>query len=580
MQRNFLYFYIFVLAFLGCEINGLEDVWQDATALMVFLSVSFLIISSVEIYNSPEKENLPGKSEIFLFLFLIWSASTFYFSVNPDLTSFPAMKCLGALAFGLGLFLYLENKNQLTQVWLVSFVFAGILGTSGVIERFFPLFIIEQLASVSSSKSLFVNPNFYSCYLLLHIPVGIYLYFRTSSAFTKNLIGIGWIFSLVALGLSDSQAAQLITGMQIIATILYFQAHKEPERAKLVGLAALVAFLIFFNLVHLIPGANAFSPEIGVAAPKIEGAWLFSHVGVRLRFWLGAWRIFCEHWLIGGGLWTYSNLYPFTGLLEVYEEGITSRVPPHAHNLYLQTAAESGLIGLALLAGCLIFLFKDSLKIVIQKKRETRDFSFFLLCSVSGFLIHNISESNWLNSLFIYYFVLLVVSMGLLYRESTAQVYNGSLFLKKSFTLPSIFFVALLIGFALSNYYKYNQIIFKNLPFSQTPSDIEYELRRAKNLCKQCGSPYYLSGFAKIEEYKKIKNPELLNEAQKEFSEALFRNPYNPEINMFQGDIYNLQRRKEDAKRSYKAAMKHPWYTLSALERIKTLEKKRSSVEP
>ena len=79
--------------------------------------------------------------------------------------------------------------------------------------------------------------------------------------------------------------------------------------------------------------------------------------------------------------------------------------------------------------------------------------------------------------------------------------------------------------------------------------------------------------MAKLGRYQTTKNNELLNEAQKEFSEALVRNVYNPKINMLQGDIYLLQGNKKDAKRSYEMAMKHPWFALQAKDKLNTFAK-------
>jgi predicted Zn-dependent protease len=68
--------------------------------------------------------------------------------------------------------------------------------------------------------------------------------------------------------------------------------------------------------------------------------------------------------------------------------------------------------------------------------------------------------------------------------------------------------------------------------------EYETELNLAKNLCERCARPRYLYGLAKYEQYMISKKTEYLNEAQKEFSAAVARNPYNPKINMLQGDIY------------------------------------------
>ena len=42
---------------------------------------------------------------------------------------------------------------------------------------------------------------------------------------------------------------------------------------------------------------------------------------------------------------------------------------------------------------------------------------------------------------------------------------------------------------------------------------------------------------------------------------------------MLQGDIYLLQGNKKDARQSYKMAMKHPWFTLQAKDKLNTFAK-------
>ena len=103
--------------------------------------------------------------------------------------------------------------------------------------------------------------------------------------------------------------------------------------------------------------------------------------------------------------------------------------------------------------------------------------------------------------------------------------------------------------------------------------EYESELNLAKNLCESCGGPRYLLGLAKFGQYRATKKTEFLNEAQKEFSEALVRNFYNPKINLLQGDIYLLQGNKKDARQSYTMAMTHPWFTLQAQAKLNTFAK-------
>lgn len=434
------------------------------------------------------------------------------------------------------------------------------------------LVVLPVRLPVVGSESLFTNQNYYSCYLLLHIPIGIYLYFKTPASFSKNLIGLGWIIILVALGVSESLAAQLIAALQIGVSVLYFLVHKRPTQAKVVALTSFVAFIIFIGLIRLIPLGNGSSPEIAISAPGVESDWLSNHVGLRLRYWLAGWRIFCDHWLFGSGLWTYYEVFPYTGMLEVYDKPIYNMVPSHAHSFYFQTLAETGFIGIVLLFSCLIFLFRSNIKLIIETKKHPLDLNFFLLVSTVGYLIHNISEYNWLNSLFVYYFVLLIVSMGYLSRVNSPQAY-GLISLRKVFVLPSVLLLALVVGFSGVYFYKHYQIKLKPVYLKQTMDEYESELNLAKNLCESCGGPRYLLGLAKLDQYRASKNNELLNEAQKEFSEALVRNVYNPKINLLQGDIYLLQGNIKDARQSYTMAMTHPWFTLQAQAKLNTFAK-------
>ena len=48
---------------------------------------------------------------------------------------------------------------------------------------------------------------------------------------------------------------------------------------------------------------------------------------------------------------------------------------------------------------------------------------------------------------------------------------------------------------------------------------------------------------------------------------------FSSKINMLQGDIYLLQGNKKDARQSYKMAMKHPWFTLQAKDKLNTFAK-------
>ena len=172
--------------------------------------------------------------------------------------------------------------------------------------------------------------------------------------------------------------------------------------------------------------------------------------------------------------------------------------------------------------------------------------------------------------MFVYYFVLLTLSIGYLYRKNAFEPFSFLTFRKKYF-LPVYLFFVILVSFPVVSFYKYNQIIINPEISLQTQAQFEDKLNQAISLCESCWRPRYLFGVAKINRYQKTKKIELLNEAQKHLSEALARNPYSPKITMLQGNIYILQNKNKEAILSFEMAKKHPWYRSQALEKIKSL---------
>lgn len=585
MQKLFLYFYLFVLSFYGAEIKGIKNGLYDTYELMVFYSLLFLVISLIEFLKYKYKEINIRNSESFLFLFLLWSAGTFYISINADLSFSPAMKCLGAIAFGLALLIYLKDSEKLNKIWQLSFIFAGIHAVSGIIQKFFPYFLPEYPIEFLNSRSIFLTANYFSCFLIIHIPIGLYLFINEKIKFTKILVGISWISILIALGFSNSLAAQLIAGMQLFSIVIYFGILKNFKIVKLVSWASIVAIIIYLGLLQLVADFKPHSvftsiqPKI-LTSNQVSISWYDEHVLPRIVYAWGGWKIFTENWLAGGGLWTYRELYPFTGLAEAYQsQRFIVKSPQHAHSFYSQIAGETGIIGLILLSGNIFYLFWNSFKKLNNEKTKNLNFPFFLLISISGYLIHNIGEYNWLNSHFVYYYVLLTVSMGYFERESHIETQNSIVSTNKSGPLSSkilpisIVFFIVFTGFTLSKYYQYNQIILKKVLESESLDEIEQQLSLSKRLCKRCGMPHYLSGFANFTEGKRLQDPELINKAQKEFGEVIKRNPYNSKVYMFRGDIFRWQGKNQNAKESYQMALRDSRYKEIAHKKIANLEK-------
>ena len=83
---------------------------------------------------------------------------------------------------------------------------------------------------------------------------------------------------------------------------------------------------------------------------------------------------------------------------------LTSGAPPHAHNLFIQTASDSGIIGIGLMLAFLTIFYMRAYKLFKFSGWEIRSTVFFVALSITCFLVDHMIGWNWPGPMFIYYF--------------------------------------------------------------------------------------------------------------------------------------------------------------------------------
>lgn len=555
---------------MGCENIYLSQYTHDINALMAFLSLAFLCMA---FFLRREKEgefiNF-GILSITLIFFLFFSASNFYFSSNADLSGYPAVKNLSALFFAMGLLCFLKNIEILKKTLFIIFVLAGVHAGVGILQQFVPSLLHQPEKFSFTSSSFFHNPNFYSGYLVIHIPIGFYLMSQCRNYEERVPLGGIWIMIWLALGFSGSPGGQLFAGVQALAMFAYLLKKKDFFHLKILAGTIFLTLVTYFGLVNILNPTPQTSSE-AVTSLLVRRPWIWEHLENRLMYWSGAWSIFKENWLLGSGLWTFIELYPQTGL---------KYTPPHAHNMYLQTAMETGLVGFGLLMACLTVLFRTLVHIFKKASTDVAELNFYIAVSLFGFLLQNLIEYNWLTSNFIYFFVFLIVAVEVLNRETGENKKWVSLpFSKEIF--PKWVVLSMVLGaFTIIQYYRYSRIISYDIPLSHSVEEVFANAERAKNLCSRCGKPYYLSGIIHLETFRQFKNLQELTLAEKDIKELIRRNPNSMGNFLVLGEIKNLQGNFNEASKYYEIAMKDPRYKVSALAGIKSLEKRRGGRRP
>ncbi len=180
--------------------------------------------------------------------------------------------------------------------------------------------------------------------------------------------GLAFVLMLLALGLTRSRGGLLAVGCGGAALAVGLVRAGRPRTAA--GLLAAGAVLA----VLLVLGPLRSRLALGLAHSN----------SFRVLTWLGTWDLARHHPLLGCGLGGWPVAYPFYA-----RAGFTQ----HAHNEYLQTLAETGVIGLAALLALIAAWLATAWR--RAGTSETRAMGLALLAATVGFAVHAALDHGW-----------------------------------------------------------------------------------------------------------------------------------------------------------------------------------------
>lgn len=238
------------------------------------------------------------------------------------------------------------NDLRSAQAWRVLAAAVAAMGVAAVALACYQRFVqpdwlmlgrVQAGQFIGRASGPFGIPNSLGAMLGLLIPPVIAWAFLRRASAVERVLG-GWLAAVFLSGLvlTVSRGAWISLGLALVAWPLLMGNFSWRRR---LGASALVAG------VALAAGAALY-----FAVPGVNGRFnaLVQDAGERTRpiMWRGAWGIFCEHPLFGGGAGAYDVLF------EKYRPGKNYQDEPvWAHNDYLNTLADYGAVGFALFFG-------------------------------------------------------------------------------------------------------------------------------------------------------------------------------------------------------------------------------------
>ena len=555
----------------------------QSNTLIVSLSLVFLVFTFI-LYRKQNTEPYPLSSISFsILLFLGWVVLGRFYTVDQDMSMSTVLIHLGGIALLVGLSLGIREKEHLEKfLWLILFC-AGLMSVIAILQQFEVYPEIIPRATKQMSTGLYGHRNMLATYLLLHFPLAIYFYVSSQTRTKKIIFGILSILIVLALIFSRSRGGQLVLGIELFSVLIYFIREKDYAKIRdlIVGVVLItVLYFGLFSLVKtsmlkpLVEHSNLTQvdaeinrkdwvenpPSIANIFSGNKSAWV--NLAQRLVFWTTGWEIYKDYWVTGTGPWTFELLFPVYRGKEISEklksllDSTTNRNPPHSHNIFIQTATETGLIGLGLLVAFLITIYSRGIYLLRKAPPEAKSFVFFLMLSVTGFMIHNLIEYNWFQIQFIYTFIFLVFAIDFLDRKYSPR--TSSLWEVNSVIHSSVLTAFILVAtLSTMNYYKYQDLLYEKIIPGNGVANLNELTNEAKGYCPSCGWPGLEMARHLISQYRLTQNNAVLVSAETELKEVASLTPFNYKHFIYLAEIRAFQGNWEGSKKLYDQAFKN-----------------------
>lgn len=333
-------------------------------------------------------------------------------SVEPNATRLAVIKLFVFGTFFAAVLTYLDTHSRIRKAVVTLVIFGSVMSFFAVLQFLNDPSTIYGLTPAAQARPFgtYVNQHHFASFLVMMFALGLAMLIGGGTKRDKL------IFILIAV---------LMIGTGVIFT---------GSRGAFLSMVAVLAFLAlaFFLLNrrsvrlhgddegrHLfrsmwVLGAASAGLLVGVI---LLAVWAGGEQGLirgagmqagddfstgRLHFWSVALKIFAANPVIGSGLESFGVAYTrFDTANGMY------RIE-HAHNDYLQMLADGGVVGFALIAVFVFFLFRGGLRTIRESKdRFRRSAAVGALAGCFGVLVHSFVDFPLRTNANMFFFLLL-----------------------------------------------------------------------------------------------------------------------------------------------------------------------------
>ncbi len=558
MFRIIFYLLLFFIPLLGGG-NYLLNIYPLlGTTIIAELSLLSMLACFMEKSRRGAFKFIRGEPEKFVILFFTISAFSILYSINRWESALRIMPLLsGSLIFFISREVLLTDQEKvILNVVLLSAIFVSLigiyqvlLGFANIVKKAQEIGISGDLLILARSQtrafSTFIHPNTMAGYLCIVIPFCMYMIVEEKNPIMRIIYSGVYAVLITSLLFTYSRGGWITCVIGFLLFLYVMLWEKIPFKKVIpIFIAIIIAFLLFFSLRSYstdivnrdLPSISERISKLGFSSMSVQG---------RLILWKGALNIISDNPFLGTGIGTFMHAYPH------YQERVFySR---YAHNIFLEIASETGLLGVA----SFVLLFIPCLK--IKPRREKRLLYIFGIISMLLFLLHNTMDFDWESPCIVATFFLL---LSIINYSGSRGLENGSrliipserrLIIRYLFSsmLTAAVCLIVLLPFLSDGYFSMARSLFDQGKYEESIN----EIRNARRFFPLRGEYFY--GEAEI--YKTMgdvyKKREFYEKGIQYMEKAIEMEPLNPFFRRELGIIYWMIKDYDRAIEEFKKAI-------------------------
>lgn len=347
------------LALLAFNLQAVGDFFRQAPRFPTILIGAALVLPLLQSVPLPPViwQNLPGRDLVARSLELVDRQDDWFpMSLEVRRTLLAFLSLLPPLTIlVLAWKLPPAQKRHLLLLVAAAGVFMVLLGTQQLATGNRRLVLFAEAFGTSDLQGTFANRN--SAGLFLDIALCALIgAFPRSEAGVKWLAGGGAAAVLLLIGIVLTRSRSSMTLAMVPFLFFAFRLYQAKIFAKLSWRVMAPAALGILVLGGGIVALSAENQRVQRSLSRFEGVG--DPEDRRLLIWEDTLGSIKRFWPLGSGIGTFDEVFQIDETLENLRQSRAAR----AHNDYLETSLESGIVGIALLAGWMVFLFMQSIR--------------------------------------------------------------------------------------------------------------------------------------------------------------------------------------------------------------------------